>query len=256
MNPFDLPPLQALLDLAYAGLMALTDALAPLTGATAAAAAVVLVTLGVRARLIPVGISQAKAEQGRARLAPKLTVLRTRFRRDPDRLRRETMELYRREGVSPLAGCLPVLAQAPVVGLLYALFLHGEIAGHANTLLTETLLGVPLGTSLVGSLTQGLADGGTLLVCGGVVLIIAAVGEATRRLLPVVMPTPPDSARDPRSASPDFSRALTGIAGPLQFATAVIALFVPLAAGLYLAVTVSWTLGQRVILRRVYPLDA
>ncbi|MFD6136173.1 preprotein translocase YidC, partial [Isoptericola sp. NPDC060257] len=41
-----------------------------------------------------------------------------------------------------------------------------------------------------------------------------------------------------------------------QFATAVVACVVPLAAGLYLLVTVAWTLVQRILLRRRFPLDA
>ena len=44
--------------------------------------------------------------------------------------------------------------------------------------------------------------------------------------------------------------------GALQFTTAIVALFVPLAAAIYLATTVVWTLVQRVILRRRYPLAA
>jgi YidC/Oxa1 family membrane protein insertase len=40
----------------------------------------------------------------------------------------------------------------------------------------------------------------------------------------------------------------------LHYLTAMFAIFVPLAASLYLTVTVAWTLGQRVILRRRYPL--
>ncbi len=43
------------------------------------------------------------------------------------------------------------------------------------------------------------------------------------------------------------------VLGLLQFLTAVIAVFVPLAAALYLLVTVAWTLGQRLVLRRAYP---
>ena len=48
--------------------------------------------------------------------------------------------------------------------------------------------------------------------------------------------------------------ALTRVIGLLQFITAVVAIFVPLAAALYLLVTVAWTLGQRVVLRRAYPM--
>ncbi|MGF1957675.1 membrane protein insertase YidC, partial [Enterococcus casseliflavus] len=124
MDFFALPPLAALLDLTTQGLLALTSFLTPLAGAAAAALAVVLVTLVVRAALIPVGVSQARAERDRARLAPRLRVLRERWGKNPERLQRETMQLYRDAGVSPFAGCLPVLAQAPVVGLLYAVFLH------------------------------------------------------------------------------------------------------------------------------------
>ncbi len=248
MDFFAFPPVAAALDLAYAGLMGLTALLTPLAGAAAAALAVVLVTLLVRALLIPVGISQAKAEQTRARLAPKLRDLQKRFKKNPERLQRETMQLYRDERTSPFAGCLPVLLQAPVVGLLYAVFLHTTIAGHPNELLGETFLGVPLGTSLFGSLAAGGLDASTALVCGSLVLVIAGVGELTRRLLR--MPQPP---RDPDSPIPAIP---VGLLGALQFATAIVALFVPLAAGLYLVVTVIWTLVQRLILRRVYPVPA
>lgn len=44
------------------------------------------------------------------------------------------------------------------------------------------------------------------------------------------------------------------IASALHYLTAVFAVFVPLAAALYLTVTVIWTLVQRVILRRRFPL--
>jgi len=245
---FAFPPLAALLDLAHAGLMDLAALLHPLFGVSAAAAAIVLVTLLVRAALIPTGIAQAKAEQTRARLAPRLRELQKRWAKNPERLQRETMQLYRDERTSPFAGCLPVLAQAPVVGILYAVFLHPVIAGHPNSLLEETLAGVPLRTSLAGSLASGSSDLVTIIVFGVLVVLIAAVGEISRRVfrMPQAMP-------EPGSAVPPLPAGLLGV---LQFATAVVALFVPLAAGLYLLVTVSWTLVQRTVLRKRYPLDA
>lgn len=245
MDPFALPPIAAVLDLAYLGLMSLTALLEPLTAAYAAAAAVILVTLLVRAALIPAGIAQAKAEQTRARLAPKLRALQLRHRNDSERLQRETMRLYRDENTSPFAGCLPVLIQAPIVGALYAIFLHTTIAGHPNLLLTEELFAVPLGTSLAGSIAGGTVDAATAGVLGGIVILIAVVGELTRRLLRVTAP--------PIDGSAQVSQVPAGLLGLMQFATAAVAIFVPLAAGLYLLATVSWTLAQRLILRRVYP---
>lgn len=238
---FAFPPFALLLDLATRALLALTLLLEPLAGGLAAALAVVVVTLAVRVLLLPVGVSQARAEQTRARLAPRLRALQERWRKNPERLQRETLQLYRDEGSSPFAGILPVLAQAPVVGLLYAVFLHAQVGGHANTLLAHDVFGVPLGRSLLGALTTGTTDAATLAVFGLLVVVIAGVAELTRRLLrPAVDPSAPAWT--------------TGMLGVLQFTTAVVALFVPLAAGLYLTVTTAWTLGQRLLLRRRYPL--
>lgn len=242
MDLYAFPPVAAILDAAYAGLMALSTLLEPFAGSAAAAASVVLLTLLVRAVLIPAGIAQAKAEQTRSRLAPRLRELQKRHRRDAERLQRETMKLYADEKASPFAGCLPMLAQAPVVAIVYALFLHTTIAGHANALLAEQLLGVPLGASLAGTVTAGTASVATLGVFAAVLAVIVVVAEITRRAFrpPVV---------DGAGPMPAIAR----LAGVLQFTTAVFAVFVPLAAALYLATTVAWTLVQRVLLRRRYP---
>lgn len=240
MDIFAFPPVAALLNLTYGALMTLSSWLEPLTGASAATAAIVLMTLAVRAILVPAGVAQAKGEQARARLAPRLRILQQRFRSDPERLQRETMALYRDERVSPLAGCLPVLAQAPVVGLLYAVFLHPMLAGHTNALLTATLFDVPLGHSLAGLVTAGTVDPTSAAVFGALILLIAAMGEVTRR---VFRPAPTPGAASPAIAALGF----------LSFASAVVAAFVPLAAGVYLAVTSVWTLAQRVVLRRRFP---
>jgi YidC/Oxa1 family membrane protein insertase len=242
MDPFSFAPIAATLDAAYAALMALAEVLQPFAGPASAAVAVILLTLTVRALLIPVGISQAKAEQTRARLAPQLQALQRRHRNDRERLQRETMKLYADEKASPFAGCLPIAIQAPVVGVIYALFLHASIAGHPNDLLTHELFGVPLGQSLAGLVGHGTLDAPAGAVFGILIVAIAVVAEVTRRVLRP-------------HARPDGAPAgALRLAGVLQFATAVWAMFVPLAAGLYLLVTVTWTLVQRLVLRRRYPL--
>ncbi len=250
MDIYAFPPVAALLDAAYSGLLLLTDLLEPLAGGAAAAASVVLVTLLVRAALVPAGVAQARAEQNRSRLAPRLRELQRRYSRDPERLQRETMRLYADEGVSPFAGCLPMLAQAPVLGLVYALFALGSIAGHPNALLAEQLAGVSLGTSLLGAAAGGTATMATLGVFAALIAVIVAAAEITRRRFRV--PVGPSDASPPAVASP-LAGASGRLVGALQFTTAVVALFVPLAAALYLATTVVWTLLQRLVLHRRYP---
>lgn len=260
MDLLALPPVAAVLDAAYRALMGLTHLLDPLAGTGAAAAAVVLVTLAVRAALIPVGVAQARGERTRARLAPRLAALQQQHRDDPAALQRATTALYAEEGTSPFAGCLPVLAQAPVVGVVYAVFVHPRIAGHGNDLLGHTLLGVPLGDSLLGSLTGGAATVATLALFGVLVAAIAAVGELTRRSVApggalASRPGPAEPAPAGAPANPLAAPGTQRVLGALQFLTAAVACVVPLAAALYLLVTVWWTYAQRLVLRRRFPLD-
>ena len=56
--------------------------------------------------------------------------------------------------------------------------------------------------------------------------------------------------------SPAVPAVPAGLLGALQFMTAVAAVFVPLAAGIYLLTTAAWTLGQRLVLRRIFPPEA
>jgi len=242
MDPFALAPLALILDAAYGALLWVAATIEPIAGAGSAAAAIALVTLLVRAALLPTGIAQAKSDQTRARLAPRLRDLQRRHRNDPERLQRETMRLYADENASPFGGCVPMLVQAPIVGILYAVFLHPLIGGRANELLTAELAGVPLGASLFGTLSSGTLDAATGGLFAGIALAMVVIAEISRRAFP-----PPDALIADR---PGTAR----LAALLPFTAVVGAMLVPLAAALYLVVTVTWTLAQRLVLRRTHPI--
>lgn len=228
------PPLAAVLDAAHSALLGLADILQPVAGPAAAALAIVLVTLAVRAVLIPLGVVQVRAEIARRRLAPKLAELQKRHRKNPEVLQRKTLELYREEGVSPFAGLWPALAQAPIVSVLYGVAVSPTLNGHPNELLRETLFGAPLGLSLPGMMASpSLA----VLVPLALLVVMAVVAWFTRR-----------QTLRMATASP----AVPGVAALswLSFLTVVIAAFVPLAAALYLAVSTTWTFVERTLLRR------
>jgi len=232
VNIFDLPVLSALLAAASVALAALGAVVTP-------AGAIVLVTIAVRAVLIPVGVSLARADRARRRLAPRLALLQKRFARNPERLQRETLALYAAEKVSPFAGCLPVLAQAPVLTLVYALFASPQIAGAPNVLLTGELFGAPLGRHLA-DLAAGIAVSDLVFAALIVVLIVIAV--LARRFALRHAPALPTAG-----APAGLTRAL----GYAPFITVLAAAFLPLAATLYLAISSAWSLAERAVLRRV-----
>lgn len=241
----DLTPLPVVGALLHAGadlLAALTASLEPFAGSFSAALAVIALTLAVRVLLVPLSVLQVRAERDRRRLAPQLAALRRRYGRDRERLQRAVQELYASERVSPLAGCLPVLAQAPVVSLLYTLFTHASIGGVANTLLEATLVGVPLAQSLVVTVTSPLwVHAWVVLV---LLAVLAVVVEASRRSNTRWNPTDPVSQDVPGAAA----AASVGRIAP--FVTVVFAAIAPLAAALYVVTSAVWSLGERAVLRR------
>lgn len=262
MNFYDLQPIAAVLDGAYSIITALSSALNPVFGDVAAALVVVLVTLLVRVALIPVGVSRVRAEITRRRLAPQLAELKRKYGKNRELLQRKTLELYAREKASPVAGCLPTLAQVPVVSTVYGLFSLALINGHSNLLLLQQLAGVNLGTSLLALLGSGGAWPG-VLVFAALLAVIAGVTWLSRRMA-ANEARPASAASGARSADTSRKPQLTGPAVPadgphsstgviswLPFMTVGVAAIVPLAATLYLAVTTAWTLAERVIVRRI-----
>lgn len=229
MNFFDFPPLAAVLDAASTALIGLGTLVSP-------GLAIVLVTIALRAALIPLNLSVVRAEGQRRRLAPRLAELRKRYAKQPDRLQKETLALYAAEKVSPIAGFVPGLAQAPVLTLVYALFTSSTINGHANALLHATLFGAPLGRHLIAAASGALP---TDVVAACLIVVIALVAWLSRR-----------ATR--RSALP-MEPAQQRIADVLSFApflTVLFAAVVPLAATVYLTVSTSWTLIERQLMRK------
>ena len=245
------PPVAVVLDGLHSFVALLAALVEPAVGDLSSALAVVLLTVVVRLVLVPVGVSQVRAEIGRRRLAPRVAEL-TRRVTDPQERSRRLMELYSSEKVSPLAGCLPTLAQAPVLTAVYSLFAHPTIAGHANELLGHTLGGAVLGANLPVALGAGLATVWPYLV---LLAVLAVVVELTRRASlraagPAAAPLP-GAAGAAGAAGPAAVPGMTGLLRVLPFVSVAFAAFAPLAAALYLVTSASWTLLERAVLRRL-----
>ena len=81
--------------------------------------AIIVFTAFVRLLFFPLA-NKSFRSMGRMRmLQPEMTRLREAYKDDRERMTKETMELYKREGVNPLSGCIPILMQIPVFFALY-----------------------------------------------------------------------------------------------------------------------------------------
>jgi YidC/Oxa1 family membrane protein insertase len=93
--------------------------------------AIVLLTLLVKAGFFQLSATSYKSMAKMRKLQPKMLELRERHAEDRQKLSQETMELYRREKVNPLGGCLPILIQMPVFLALYWVLLESVELRHA-----------------------------------------------------------------------------------------------------------------------------
>lgn len=84
--------------------------------------AIILLTISVKLVLYPLTLQSTRQMAAMQKLQPKLEALQKKHKDEPEKLQKETVELYRSEGVNPLGGCLPMLLQIPVfLALFFAL---------------------------------------------------------------------------------------------------------------------------------------
>ncbi len=84
--------------------------------------AIIVLTILVRICTAPLMAKQMRSAERMRALQPRMKELQERYKDDRQKQSEETMKLYREEKVNPIAGCLPLLLQFPVlIGLFYAL---------------------------------------------------------------------------------------------------------------------------------------
>jgi YidC/Oxa1 family membrane protein insertase len=90
----------------------------PSSGATWALSIILLVIL-MRLIMVPLFIKQRNSMQKMQSHMPQLAELRKKYKNDKTKLNEETMKFYKENGINPLGGCLPLLAQLPVFWSLF-----------------------------------------------------------------------------------------------------------------------------------------
>ncbi len=96
--------------------------------------AIIGLTVIIRLILYPLMHSQLKASKKMQDLAPHLNTLKEKHKGDAKRLQEAQMALYKEHGVNPLAGCLPLLIQFPLLIALY------NVLGHVVALKPEAVV--------------------------------------------------------------------------------------------------------------------
>ncbi|WP_440903112.1 membrane protein insertase YidC [Catenovulum sp. SX2] len=94
--------------------------------------AIILITIIVKGLMYGLTKKQYTSMAKLRQLQPKLTELKNRYGEDRQKFSQAMMELYRKEKVNPMGGCLPILLQMPIFLALYWVFVESVELRHAE----------------------------------------------------------------------------------------------------------------------------
>src|SRR5215210_6375954 len=189
--------------------------------------AIILMTFTVRIAILPLTFKGVKSMQRLQVLQPKIKEIQERYKDDKQRMQQEVMAFYQREKVNPLGSCLPLALQIPFFISLFYLLRSSEfkadIADNPSFLAIDNLAETVSDPVLLG------------------VLIVLYVGTQLAA-----------SAVTAISADPTQRRIMFAL--PFVF----VIFIVNFQAGLivYWITTNVWTIGQQLLVRKLYPKPA
>ena len=99
----------------------------------------VVFTLLIKLLLLPLDYKSRKSMRRMTKLQPQIAKLQKKYANDKEKLNQKSAELYRREGVNPMSGCLPLLVSMVILFIMFDAMrtvANTEMASQALGLLT------------------------------------------------------------------------------------------------------------------------
>lgn len=99
----------------------------------------VVFTLLIKLVLLPLDYKSRKSMRRMTKLQPQIAKLQKKYANDKEKLNQKSAELYRKEGINPMSGCLPLLVSMAILWIMFAAMrtvANTEMASQALNLLT------------------------------------------------------------------------------------------------------------------------
>jgi YidC/Oxa1 family membrane protein insertase len=184
---------------------------------------IILLTFTVRLAILPLTFKGVKGMQRLQVLQPKIKEIQERYKDDRQRMNQEVMAFYQREKVNPLSSCMPLLLQIPFFIALFSLLRSStfkeDIAGNPGFLFINDLAVKATGATLIILIVLYV---GTQLIAS---LITAISADPTQRRIMLALP----------------------------FVFTVFIINFPAGLIVYWITTNVWTIGQQLLVRKMYP---
>jgi YidC/Oxa1 family membrane protein insertase len=186
--------------------------------------AIILMTFTVRLIILPLTFKGVKSMQRLQTLQPAIKQIQERYKDDKQRMNQEVMAFYQREKVNPLSSCFPLLLQIPFFISLFSLLrsdsFKADIASNPGFLAID---------DLSKSITDPVLLGVVIVLYVGTQLAASAVTAI--------------------SADPTQRRIMFA----LPFVFVIFIINFPAGLIVYWITTNVWTIGQQLLVKKLYP---
>jgi YidC/Oxa1 family membrane protein insertase len=186
--------------------------------------AIILMTFTVRLIILPLTFKGVKSMQRLQTLQPAIKAIQERYKDDKQRMNQEVMAFYQREKVNPLSSCFPLLLQIPFFIALFSLLRSAtfkeDIAGNPSFLAIDNL-----------------SDPITDPVLLGVVIVLYVGTQLAASAVTAI------------SADPTQRRIMFA----LPFVFVIFIINFPAGLIVYWITTNVWTIGQQLLVKKLYP---
>ena len=186
--------------------------------------AIILMTFTVRLIILPLTFKGVKSMQRLQTLQPSIKAIQERYKDDKQRMNQEVMAFYQREKVNPLSSCFPLLLQIPFFIALFSLLrsatFKADIASNPSFLAID---------NLSEPITEPVLLGVVIVLYVGTQLAASAVTAI--------------------SADPTQRRIMFA----LPFVFVIFIINFPAGLIVYWITTNVWTIGQQLLVKKLYP---
>ncbi len=220
---------------------------------------IIMLVVLMRLLLVPLFIKQMHSMRKMSALNPQLMELRKKYKGDKQTLNEETMRLYRENGVNPLGGCLPLLAQMPMFFALFSVLraisdappgkaVYGLPPEVVQSAKNANILGAKISDKVLFTGTMHVpVEAKIVILCAVAVSVVTTfmtVRQSTKRGM-----TPQMTPDNPMAASQKYMAYIVPF-------FALSGLYWQFGLVLYWVTTNVWTLGQQYVLFKRYPTPA
>ncbi len=199
--------------------------------------AIIVLTVGIRAILIPFVLPSIKAAKKMADLKPELDALKKKHGHDTKLLQQKQLEFYKNHNINPASGCLPMIVQFIVLIALYRVFIDSLGQG--------ALAGVAVNTHWLIWDLKVKDPTYSLPILAGVLQLLASVA-----LLPAVE-NEPEKREGTKAQKEDIAEMAQSMQQQMVFMmplmTVIFALQFPSGLAVYWVITTAFSLAQQLV---------